>query len=92
MLCFARKDSGDMSRRQNDVPKCANARLGSVGPGTLEHDWSHTAYDRASAEITGNWSDVKQHLTSFPVPPPTSGSALCTKPDMSGAPTGAPTG
>src|SRR5690349_24810865 len=36
------------------VAALAKARLGSVSVGTDAYQWSHTAYDRASAESTGS--------------------------------------
>src|SRR3981081_2697071 len=39
-------------------------RLGQVGPGRDENQWSHTANSAASACITGNWSGRKALMTA----------------------------
>ena len=38
----ATSHTGPLSTRPKDVPKCAKARLGFVGPGTAENQLSHT--------------------------------------------------
>ena len=39
-------------------------RLGSVGPGIEENQWSQTTNSRASAFNTGSWSGLKHFITS----------------------------